>query len=110
MERFGFDGYSYTDDHDYVVIRTKRTLPTPEERLAESLEAERKEIDRLVRKARKKGMTVEEVKREEREKAEIRRRKNKYKRYLKEVEALKRELAYKTSWIETYEKENGRKD
>lgn len=73
--------------------------------IAEKTEKERaQEEQRLATKATRQGKTVEQVKAEEEAKAEQKRMQAKYRRYLKEIEALEKELAYKKAFIEQYEK------
>ena len=60
---------------------------------------EAKEAARLVRKATKNGMTIEEVKKAEAEKAAERARIAKIRRYAKELEEMKGRMAYMEKWL-----------
>ena len=71
--------------------------------LKEQIEKIQKEEEKVKAKAEKMNQTVEEYKELEDKKRKEKYAKAKYKRYLKEVESLKKELEYKMKWIEAYE-------
>lgn len=100
MERFGFELY-VTNEETGKIGRFEGFGSREKEIIREK---EEKENLKLERKALRENKTVEQVRKEEEEKRIAKNNKAKYKRYLKEVEELKKELEYKTKWIEKYEK------